>query len=132
MRTGVPAEILADLAWSYGSGPWPSRQDLSDAIEHYQREIRGDAGRWSPEARVLAVAEVDVVWEDFSSSDDPELVRIASADGGDLTALDLMWGIEQALGARIATRDHRFFEGFVLRSSSAGDPVPCYDLRLGS
>jgi hypothetical protein len=132
MSAGVPAEVLGDLLWSCGGGPWPSRQELSDAIGAYQREIRGDAGRWSPDERVLSVPHIDVVWEDFSSDGDPEVARIASADGGGLTALDLMWGIEQAFGARIAPLDHHFFEGLALRRETASEAIPCYDLQLGS
>jgi len=132
MRAGVATHVLRDLSWSYDSEPWPSRQHLSDAIDARQREIRGDRGRWDPATRVLAVPQVDVVWEDFSSNDGPEVARVASVDGGGLTALDVMWGIERAFGPRIATRDHRFFEGLTLRRETAWDPVPRYDLSLGS
>ncbi len=132
MSAGAPADLLRSLVWSHAGKKWASRQELSDAIGAYQRQIRREAGQWSPDERVLAASRIDVVWEDFSSSDDPEVARIASADGGGLTALDLMWGIEQAFGARIAPLDHHFFEGFALRRETASEAIPCYDLQLGS
>jgi hypothetical protein len=131
-RAGVPPHLLRTLLWAFGGGPWESKQALSEAIRTYLETIRGDAGTWNPEARVLAVPRVEIVYEDLASDEDPAVTSIASDGGGDLTALDLMWGLEQAFGEHIGGRDTHFFEGLALRLKTAWDPVPRYDLRLGS
>ena len=128
---GVPQRILRNISWAYFRGPWASKQELNDAILAEQQEAGGGAG-WDPDARLVTASSVDVVWEDFSSSDPPVTVTIVGSDSGHVTALDLMWGIEQAFGPRIAGLDRCFFEGLTLRADTAGDPIPCYDLMLGS
>jgi hypothetical protein len=131
MAAGVPLEMLSAVRWSYYRGPWASREALRDAIGAYAQKLsKSDA--WRPDARMVSRPRVELVWEDLSSNDPAERTLVEAADGSELTALDLLWGIEQAFGPRIGPRDHRFFEGLLLERKTAWNDVPRYHLRLGS
>ena len=114
---GLPPSLLRGVLWSCDDTRHPDRAAFGTALHQYQVDIRGDAGRWDPTARILPVPRVRI---SFTCWDDEEQVEatlaLEASDGAGFDALELMHGVCDGIAAHLRVHgrelyDHHFFEG---------------------
>ncbi len=129
-RKAVPGFLLRDVPFAFTERRFAAARDLWQSLA-WPHE-KGSDHRADAERIVVGTQSIDIVWEDFATNEGARVARVHADTSRGLSAEHLLFAIAAELGARIAERDHRFFEGLSLVRTTEWEEVPAYQLLLGS
>lgn len=130
----LPRQLMHQLPWSFVEPTQPTQAAFERAVSEYQRQI--GTPPWRPEAVLLPVGEIEVVYVRWAPrGKKPLRIRVRAPDGEPrLTTGAILFQIHAVAHDWFAGMDHHFFEGIDLVPSSATGKgrVPVYELVVGS
>src|SRR5262245_47554002 len=115
-KPALPKRLMENIYWSFSGNAFADRPAFEQAVEAYQHQIAGSSA-WRPDATVLPVPQVRVVYEGVENDNEVEPVVVLSADDGvAFTAGELLFKLHNIVVPHLRESDHHFFEGLVRHS----------------
>ena len=135
-RAVLPQTIMRTVAWSFAEPTPSSPQQLAERLVEYSRSLDRKLDT-SELKRSFPGGSLDATYREFMQAADGSIkfetrvVRIRTNERN-LTFVQILFFLHQALHAQAKEQDKRYFEGLYLQDQRVEPGVPAYELHLGS
>jgi hypothetical protein len=130
-----PLTALVAAVWSFSSGEqFDDAAEFNRRVSQYHADIQGE-DTWDPDEGI-PLPRLRVTYFGVESPDDEEytdfVAELASDDGLQFTAGELLRKLNNAVAPHLKGADHCYFEGLFLTEEVGDDGVPVYEMLQGS
>jgi hypothetical protein len=124
-----PREMMHNVFWSFTGPAYASQAEFVKVVSEYQAAIEAES-TWEPEEIVLRSPRVRVQHE-YGDGPEDDVVELTADNPEGFTSGELLFKVHNAFVDQFREWTN-FFEGFSLVRERRANPIPLYEIEIGT